>query len=636
MRRLMVGLSRPNKVAIMVATDAILLLLALWLALSLRYGYLWYVPDIRNLVSIGAALVSGLVALQVFGLYRWMVRYVSSQTVGAIARAMCASALVLGCAVMFMRAELPRSFPILYAIIGGVLLSGARWVAQYYLRGNVRRSRMPVVIYGAGNSGLQLGQAMQLSLEYRVVAYVDDNPALQGMMIYGIRVHSPEHLGALVEDFGVRQILLAMPSISISQRRDILLKLDAFSIKVRTVPGMADIVSGRARVDQIRDVEVEDLLGRDPVPPREDLLGATITGKVVMVTGAGGSIGSELCRQIIRLGPVRLVLVEISEFALYSIEAELKALGSSVELVPLLGSVQREEFLMFAMRGFEVQTVFHAAAYKHVPLVEYNVIEAVRNNVFGTLAAVDAACAAGVETFVLISTDKAVRPTNIMGASKRLAELILQAKAAAGASTRLCMVRFGNVLGSSGSVVPLFKAQIAAGGPVTVTHPEIIRYFMTIPEAALLVIQAAAMAKGGDVFLLDMGEPVKIADLARRMIHLMGYHERTPEQPQGDIEIVYSGLRPGEKLFEELLICDAPKVTEHPRIMRGEEVSMAWVRLCSELDRLVAHCGEGNASAIHDQFRSLPLGFLGGGEHDLLGRCAGLPSVVGMRRRVLN
>lgn len=622
MRGFLVGMSRHAKVAVMVVNDSAALLLALWLSLSLRYGELWHPVTAAQVLCFFAASASGVAALSVGGLYRWMVRYVSAQTLLVIFKALLVSALVLATAILLLDAGLPRSTPLLYALIGTLLVAGSRFMAQRLLREREDGRRIPVVIYGAGSAGHQIGLALHQGNTYRPVAYVDDNPAMQGRMAYGLRVHSPRELPRLVEEHDVKQILLAMPSLSNSRRREILLALEPLSIKVRTVPRMQDLVAGQVSADEIQDVDPADLLGRDPVPPRADLLGATITGKTVLVTGAGGSIGSELCRQIVALRPACLVLFEVSEFALYAIESELHKTVDAPPLVPLLGSVQDEVLLREVMRRYGVDTVYHAAAYKHVPLVEHNVIEGVRNNVFGTRAAARAARDAGVSTFVLISTDKAVRPTNIMGATKRLAELVLQALSGQD-RTRFCMVRFGNVLGSSGSVVPLFRDQIRKGGPLTVTHPDIIRYFMTIPEAAQLVIQAAAMAQGGDVFLLDMGEPVRIAELAKRMIHLMGYHERTPERPNGEIAIVYSGLRPGEKLYEELLVGDSSMATEHPRIQRAVEGSLSADEVEEVLARLETLCAERRVGDVHALFETLRIGFVSSGINDFLSGPAG-------------
>lgn len=619
LRGFLVSLSRRSKMAVMVASDSFCLLFGLWLALSLRYGVIWVPVNTAQVLCFGAAAASGVAALYIGGLYSWMVRYVSAQTLQLIFRALVASALVLGTAILFLQAELPRSTPILYALIATILVAGSRFAAQHILREPEYGRRIPVVIYGAGDTGRQIGLTLYQGHTFHPVAYVDDNAAMQGMTAYGLRVYSPASLPHLVAEYGVEQILLAMPSLSNSRRREILIALASLSVKLRTVPRMQDVVAGLAGANDIQDVDPADLLGRDTVPPREELLDAVIAGKVVLVTGAGGSIGSELCRQILERRPQALILFELSEFALYGIESELRNLVSgrsdAPRLVPLLGSVQDADLMHLVMERFAVNTVFHAAAYKHVPLVEHNVIEGVRNNVFGTRAAARAAAAAGVETFVLVSTDKAVRPTNIMGASKRLAELVLQAMATA-EGTRFCMVRFGNVLESSGSVVPLFREQIRRGGPVTVTHPDIIRYFMTIPEAAQLVIQAAAMARGGDVFLLDMGEPVRIAELAKRMIHLMGHRERTSAQPTGEIEIVYSGLRPGEKLYEELLVGESAMATEHPRIMRALENCPDGVELDTVLEQLERFCQTRNVREIHACFEKLRIGFVSAGSSD--------------------
>jgi len=422
------------------------------------------------------------------------------------------------------------------------------------------------------------------------VLFVDDNPLIQKTEVAGLRVHSPEDLDSVLKARQIDELLLVIPSASRAHRLRIIDRLEGLQCKVKIVPGMAAVLSGHATVDAIREVEIEDLLGRDSVVPHPALLGRCVTGKVVLVSGAGGSIGSELCRQIVRLRPARLVLMELSEFALYAIEQELdglcRSLGVSIGLVPVMGSVTQQHRNEMVMTGFGVQTVYHAAAFKHVPLVEHNPIEGLRNNAVGTRRMAEAALAAGVETFVLISTDKAVRPTNVMGASKRLSELILQALANCGGRTRFCMVRFGNVLGSSGSVVPLFRKQIAAGGPITLTHADMTRYFMTIPEAAQLVIQAGSMGEGGEVYVLDMGKPVRIMDLARRMVHLSGLELRDEQHPDGDIEIEIVGLRPGEKLFEELLIGENVAGTSHPLIMRANEHQLPWTKLVEMLGQM--------------------------------------------------
>ena len=420
--------------------------------------------------------------------------------------------------------------------------------------------------------------------------FIDDRVALQGSQINGLRVYSPEDLSQLVVTRKIDRVLLAMPSASHRRRREVLAGLEPLSVHVQSLPDLADIISGKARIDELREFNVCDLLGRDPVPPNPQLFASCISRKSVMVTGAGGSIGSELCRQILRVAPTRLVLFEMSELALYTIERELQEIALreplEVEIIPLLGNASDSERVREVLLAYGVQTVYHAAAYKHVPIVEHNVIRGIHNNVVCTWNTAQAALETGVETFVLISTDKAVNPTNVMGATKRLAELVLQGLQERTTATRFCMVRFGNVLGSSGSVVPLFQEQIRRGGPVTVTHPQVIRYFMTIPEAAQLVIQAGSMAKGGDVFVLDMGRPVRIDDLARRMINLMGLSVRDPSNPEGDIEITYTGLRSAEKLFEELLIGNNITKTDHPMIMRAMEHSIPWGRMQQILDAL--------------------------------------------------
>ena len=458
-------------------------------------------------------------------------------------------------------------------------VSATRLVARWLLL-NRRPARVPVLIYGAGDAGAQLAVALAAGGRMFPVAYVDEKAALQGSTLGSVPVVAPVQMQAIVEEHGVRDVLLAIPGASRKRRGEIIRQMVDLGVHVQTVPDLNDLLSGRATLADLRDISVEDLLGRDPVTPESRLLGVAIRGKRVMVTGAGGSIGSELCRQILREEPSHLVLFELSEIALYEIERELRALVQQrhfkVELVPLLGNTHHRARLREVMQTYRVQTVYHAAAYKHVPIVEQNIVEGIYNNVFATWNAAETAVETGVETFVLVSTDKAVNPTNVMGATKRFAEIVLQAVAARQQSTRFCMVRFGNVLGSSGSVVPLFNEQIRRGGPVTVTHPEVRRYFMTIPEAASLVLQAGTMAKGGEVFVLDMGQPVKIDELARRMIALSGLSVRDEKNPDGDVEIEYTGLRPAEKLYEELLIGENVSGTEHPMIMRAFEHTPSW------------------------------------------------------------
>jgi FlaA1/EpsC-like NDP-sugar epimerase len=486
----------------------------------------------------------------------------------------------------------PRTVGVIQPLLLLVSVGLTRVAVRYWLGGLYRtilqKSRMPgVLIYGGGQAGRQLAAALSRSNEHRLLGFLDDDTRLQGNSLDGRTVYAPGELEYLIKELGVTDVLLALPSITREQRKEILARLSHLPVHVRTLPGMSDLASGRVTMNDVRELDIEDLLGRDPVSPDEALLHRLIRDKVVMVTGAGGSIGSELCRQIAACAPSTMLLVENSEFALYQIHRELETAHPALELVPLLASVQDEARMTQIMQSGRPDTVYHAAAYKHVPLVEHNPVQGLRNNVWGTWVCARAAQAAGTSHFVLISTDKAVRPTNVMGASKRLAEMVLQALSAEpGQATTFAMVRFGNVLGSSGSVVPLFREQIGRGGPITLTHPDINRYFMTIPEAAQLVIQAGAMAEGGDVFVLDMGEPVRIIDLARRMVELSGLRVKDHNQPDGDIEIQITGLRPGEKLYEELLIGDNAQPTAHARIMRALEDFLPWVELVDVLNTL--------------------------------------------------
>jgi FlaA1/EpsC-like NDP-sugar epimerase len=474
-------------------------------------------------------------------------------------------------------------------------VGGSRFIARYLFlrRSGAKGTAARVAIYGAGNAGARLCSVLLGGPDFEPVAFIDDKKSLQGSSINGLAVYAPEALRELVRRRRIDRILLAMPSTSRRRRREILTGLEPLGLHVQSLPNLSDMISGKAQINELCDVDVSDLLGRDPVPPRPKLFGSCIRGKCVLVTGAGGSIGSELCRQIIRLDPTRLVLFEMSELALYNIQRELEEVAAherlTAEIVPLLGNAHHRHRVREVLSTFGVQTIYHAAAYKHVPIVEHNVIEGIHNNVISTWYTAEAALETGVETFVLISTDKAVNPANVMGATKRLAELVLQALQERTTHTRFCMVRFGNVLASSGSVVPLFQEQIRRGGPVTVTHPDVIRYFMTIPEAAQLVLQAGSMAKGGDVFVLDMGRPVRIDDLARRLINLMGLTVRDSANPDGDIEIEYTGLRTAEKLFEELLIGTNVTGTDHPMIMRAIEHHLPWGRMQQVLnEQLVA------------------------------------------------
>ena len=468
-----------------------------------------------------------------------------------------------------------------------------------------------VLIYGAGNAGRQLAAAMTNSHEMRVVGFLDDDDRLHGHVLNGLSIYSPADLPGLVTSLQVSTVLLAIPSVSRHRRNEMIAQMLRAHVQVRTLPAVSELAQGMVSTSDLRELDIDDLLGREPVAPNHILLGRNITDKVVLVTGAGGSIGSELCRQILSVNPSTLVLIEQSEFALYEIQQELqeKIEDNATLLVPVLASVRDAQRLNEIFADWKPDTVYHAAAYKHVPLVEHNPIEGIRNNTLGTLTAARAAAEHGVSDFVLISTDKAVRPTNIMGASKRLAEMALQALAATAPKTRFSMVRFGNVLGSSGSVVPKFRRQIRDGGPITLTHPDITRYFMTIPEAAQLVIQAGAMAKGGDVFVLDMGDPVKIMDLATRMIELSGLCVRDENNPEGDIEIEITGLRPGEKLFEELLIGNNPRPTSHPRIMKAHEEFVAWPVLLEKLQQLESLLEQRNVEGTKELLTELVSGY---------------------------
>jgi len=544
----------------------------------------------REAIIIGLTMVSSAIVFMRLGLYRAIIRFMGHKASLAIMRSVTWSALIFGCLSWGFESRIPQTAVFIYWCLIFAFIGGSRFLVRTAYHFRLKGNSDNIVIYGAGVSGRNLLSALQFTREFEPVFFVDDDRALQGAVIHGISVVSPADLRNIVAEYSISQILLAMPSIDRARRREIVAKLEGLPVHVRTVPAFIELVGGRSAVSQIKEIEIEDLLGREAVPPNASLLERCIAGKTVLVTGAGGSIGSELCRQILGQRPHCLLLLEMSEFALYQIEQQLRARMQeeqlTCELVPLLGSVQDARRLALIFQSYHVDTVYHAAAYKHVPIVEYNSLEGVKNNAIGTWILARESERAGVKTFVLISTDKAVRPSSVMGASKRFAELVLQALAARGSNTVFCMVRFGNVLGSSGSVVPLFREQINAGGPVTVTHPEVIRYFMTLTEAAQLVVQASALARGGDLFVLDMGEPVRILDLARRMIRLMGHQVRDEMNPFGDIEISLTGLRCGEKLFEELLLGSNVTATEHPMIMRAEEEFISLQRLEILLDRL--------------------------------------------------
>ena len=605
-------LPRPAKRLITLGIDIVLLLFAFWFAFWVRIDSMTPLTSLAHWQLIFSIILITLAFFVKLGLYRAVIRYITAKVFVAVAAGMVASSILLIIAAFYTNLYLPRTIPFIYFSFGVLLISGSRLALRMIVNRGLRLGTK-VIIYGAGASGRQLLPALSQAAEYYPVAFVDDNPRLQGSVMHGVTVYPPEKLAWLVQKYEVKKILLAMPSATRARKNEVISMLEGLPCEVLSIPGMVDLVEGKARIDSLQKVSITDLLGRDPVDPVPELISRNITGKVVMVTGAGGSIGSELCRQILRNGPKTLVLFEMSEFSLYAIERELSAYIAEekldIVLYPVLGNVQNQQHLERVLTSFHVQTIYHAAAYKHVPLVEYNVTDGVRNNVFGTLACAQAAIKCQVPNFVLISTDKAVRPTNTMGATKRMAELVLQALSAQQPSTLFSMVRFGNVLGSSGSVVPLFEKQIDAGGPITLTHPDIIRYFMTIPEAAQLVIQAGAMGSGGDVFVLDMGEPVKIIDLAHRMVTLSGLTIRDETNVNGDIEIKTTGLRPGEKLFEELLIGDSVLRTQHPRIMTANEVMLPWNELKEFIEELDIACTEFNQHRIRELLLQAPTGF---------------------------
>lgn len=646
-RARLVRLPRQHKRMIQVAADVLLVWLALWLSFYLRLGEADFVEPLGGHAWLfGIAPLLSIPFFVRFGMYRAVMRYFGNDALMAIAKAVTLSALLLALAV-YWRSDvpklIPRSMVFNYWWLSLVLIGGLRLVMRQYFMGDWfspasltkfkgREAGLPkVAVYGAGAAGNQLVAALRMGRAMRPVAFIDDDPNLHNRVIAGLRVYSAKHIAQLVEDTGAGEILLAIPSASRGRRREILEMLERFPLHVRSVPGFMDLASGKVQVEDIQEVDIADLLGRDAVPPQQALFEKCIRGKVVMVTGAGGSIGSELCRQILCNKPKALLLFEHCEFNLYSIHLELERLiersSLATRLVPILGSIRNPERLLDVMRTWEVETIYHAAAYKHVPMVEHNVAEGVLNNVIGTLNTAQAAVQAGVSNFVLISTDKAVRPTNVMGSTKRVAELILQALSRESApclfgasgvhhvnKTRFTMVRFGNVLGSSGSVIPRFYAQIRAGGPVTVTHPKITRYFMTIPEAAQLVIQAGSMGQGGDVFVLDMGQPVKIAELAEKLIHLSGLSVRSEKCPHGDIAIEYTGLRPGEKLYEELLIGDNVSATEHPMIMRANEEHLDWDVLKDRLAKLLKAVESDDYPQVRQLLREVVSGYVPEGE----------------------
>ena len=594
----LVSRSGAVKLAIVVASD--LMVIALSMLFSLALTRRVFTLSVSDFMLIFSAPLLTVICLGAAGGYRVVVRFVGMELIERCVLAMAVSALLLHPLQQLFPSLASWRVLITFAFVGFFSLLALRRVASRFLRPFLKRSDVTnVIIYGAGDAGAQLAASLFMNTHIQPVGFIDDRKDLQGRTIRGLRVYSKAHIAALKAQRKFDQVLLAIPSATRARRRRLLEELEPLAVKVMVMPGMEDIVSGRKRIDELRDVQVEDILDRDPVAPIDALLDECIREKSVMVTGAGGSIGAELCRQIIKRGVSRLVLFESSEYALYTIEQELRlqAIEQPPEIVAVLANVLDRDTVARTLNQHGVETIYHAAAYKHVPLVESNIISALKNNVIGTLNVVEEAVHNNVKNFVLISTDKAVRPPNVMGATKRICELIVQAMAQRHPQMRMAMVRFGNVLASSGSVVPLFKKQIRSGGPVTVTHPDVTRYFMTIPEAALLVIQAGSMGAHGEVFVLDMGQPVKILDLARRIIHLSGLEIREVGSETGDIEIQFSGLRPGEKLFEELLISDNPEGTRHPRIFKAQERFLDWDALSKHLEAIAHACA--NQSEAH-------------------------------------
>lgn len=620
LRNFLLSLPRRHKRFLQVAADLLLIWLCLWLAFVVRIGFdkAWLAVHEHAWLFVAAPLITIPLCIR-FGMYRAVLRYVEREALVEIAKALTVGALALAVLILWMQhpdePQIPRSFVMLYWSISLLAVGGLRLLMRQYFLGDwrgmggrwfARRGHLPkVAIYGAGSAGNQLVRALRMGNTMEPVAFLDDDNSIATRTIAGLKVYKPKHIEEVLRVTGASQVLLAMPSASRARRREVLAFLEPYPVHVRTVPGFMDLAQGLIKVQDLQEVDVADLLGRDAVAPNQALFERCIKDQVVLVTGAGGSIGSELCRQILASGATTLILYEHSEFNLYAISQELERRIAheqlAVQLLPVLGSVRNKKRLLEVFSSWSVNTVYHAAAYKHVPIVEHNTAEGIRNNVMGTLYTAQAAIETGVQNFVLISTDKAVRPTNVMGSTKRLAEMVLQAlsheqqvklfsdsdERKVVNNTRFTMVRFGNVLGSSGSVIPLFRKQIRDGGPVTVTHPEMTRYFMTIPEAAQLVIQAGSLGQGGDVFVLDMGEPVRILEMAQKMIRLSGLTVRSDEEPAGEIAIEFSGLRPGEKLYEELLIGDNVTGTEHPMIMRATEEYLPWDELCRILRHLL-------------------------------------------------
>ena len=612
-------LSRKSKVLIQLVTDVLVFFSSFICALLLQGESLQLIANPVILLSMIISIASGIVAFAIFGLYQSLVRFITGHVLMIVAKGVLVSSCCLALFFVILDVNIPLTVPLNYALLLFLITGVIRFQIRRLFRNSYEKSRKPAVIYGAGAAGRELQNTLFHNNEIRPVAFIDDNPDMQGLTIGGCKVYSRRSLKKALKKYEAGLVLLALPNVSRQRRREIVEVFQGYEVELKTIPTMSKIISGEALVSDLRPVTPEMLLGRDPVASMDGLLQRNTTGASVLVTGAGGSIGAELCKQILAQRPSKIILFEISEFALFQINDDLlkalKLLKSETSIVPVIGSVRDEKLVAKTIKTHGVNTIYHAAAYKHVPLVEQNVVEAINNNVLGTLTMVRTAAELGVENFTLISTDKAVRPTNVMGASKRVAELICQAYADEATKTKFCMVRFGNVLGSSGSVIPHFQKQIEAGGPVTVTHPEITRYFMTTREASQLVIQAGAMSLGGDVFVLDMGEPVKIFDLATDMIRLNGLEPYLVDQTDevlpksGYIPICFTGLRKGEKTYEELLISDDPQATEHMRIFRATEISMPMTDLSSQLAFLFEACNAYDVSTVCSILKEMPLNF---------------------------
>ncbi len=606
----LLSLPRSAKIGVVLCVDTSLIILSVWLAYYLRLGEFISLSN-KALISLATSIIFALPIFITSGLYRAIFRYSGWPALLTVARAIFIYGLLY--ASIFTAIGIvgvPRTIgiiqPILLLLFVGASRALARlWLSEQYQTLLNKANQPKFLIYGAGESGRQLARAMSGNQEMQVVGFLDDDNSLHGHVLNGQTIYNPADLSKLAKSLNIKNVLLAMPSISRKRKNEILNQIQEVQVSVRTLPTVSDLAKGKVTISDLKELDIDDLLGREPVIPNQILLAKSITNKIVMVTGSGGSIGSELCRQIIELRPKKLLLVEQNEFSLYNIHQELERKTTEVHIIPLLASVRERDRVDKITSTWQPDTLYHAAAYKHVPLVEHNLSEGVKNNVLGTLFTAQAAIKYKVENFVLVSTDKAVRPTNIMGASKRLAEMILQALAAENPSLKLSMVRFGNVLGSSGSVVPKFRQQIKEGGPITITHPEITRFFMTIPEASQLVIQAGAMATSGDVFVLDMGKPVKIIQLAERMIELSGLSIKNEENPDGDIEIEITNLRPGEKLYEELLIGNNPKITSHNRIMKAHETFLDWKILKDKIEILTIALYENDVQTVKRLLKEL-------------------------------